>query len=134
MSDEPSLRDILDERTKQLNQLIAERTSQSDQYRENAKDALNIAREVLEKWQAGSNEWRLAMSDKDRLLARVEDLNHVAKNVQDLLDWKNTMAGVARQKDVTRVLVFSIIGALIGVIGMFTGLIGLGISIFILLR
>jgi len=134
MSDEPSLRDILDERTKQLNQLIAERTSQSDQYRENAKDALNIAREVLEKWQAGSNEWRLAMSDKDRLLARVEDLNHVAKSVQDLLDWKNTMAGVARQKDVTRVLVFSIIGALIGVIGMFTGLIGLGISIFILLR
>jgi len=134
MSDEPSLRDILDERTKQLNQLIAERTSQSDQYRENSKDALNIAREVLEKWQAGSNEWRLAMSDKDRLLARVEDLNHVAKNVQDLLDWKNTMAGVARQKDVTRVLVFSIIGALIGVIGMFTGLIGLGISIFILLR
>lgn len=134
MSDEPSLRDILDERTKQLNQLIAERTSQSDQYRENSKDALNIAREVLEKWQAGSNEWRLAMSDKDRLLARVEDLNHVAKSVQDLLDWKNTMAGVARQKDVTRVLVFSIIGALIGVIGMFTGLIGLGISIFILLR
>lgn len=134
MSDEPSLRDILDERTKQLNQLIAERTSQSDQYRENAKDALNIAREVLEKWQAGSNEWRLAMSDKDRLLARVEDLNHVAKSVQDLLDWKNTMAGVAQQKDVTRVLVFSIIGALIGVIGMFTGLIGLGISIFILLR
>lgn len=79
--------------------------------------------EDVKAWQAGANEWRQAMNDKDRLLIpRREVEDKVAVMLGDIVDLKQSRdlaQGKASQLSVNITLAIAIISMAIGIINLF---------------
>jgi len=85
--------------------------------------AVDKAEVAAREWQRNSNEWRGAMDDKDKLLLTRPEYNSDHKGVVSRLGALETLRdiamGKASQSAVVLALLGSVIGIVIGLIGLF---------------
>ena len=88
-----------------------------------AQMAIDKAEASAREWQRNSNEWRGTMDDKDKLLMTRPEYNSDHKSTVSRLDALETIRdiamGKASQNAVVLALLGSVIGIVIGLIGLF---------------
>lgn len=108
---EVSIKEYIDQRFSDLDKFIAAKFSSS----EKAVDKAEIS---AEQWRNQANEWRQTMNDKDKNFALKADTERIRDDVRNLQLSEAKLAGKASQSSVMWALLFSVVGTLIGLIGI----------------
>jgi hypothetical protein len=93
-----------------------------------AKEAVTIAEANSEKWRANANEWRAAMSDRDKLYMLKSEFTTYKEATEKILDELRTYKAIAESK-ASSWLVW--VGLFFTGAGFFFSLIGLLISFYV---
>jgi len=114
-----------------------------------AKEAVMIAEANAEKWRSNANEWRAAMTDREKKFVPVEALISIERELgefrkfreergsvpsdiialqadtREVRDFMKTQSGKADQSSLTKTTIVATVGVIAGVLGIVSGLISL---------